>query len=141
MWVVIQVVYTAMNLLDTRMIPRFLDFARSRLIVDIMDSYETKFSDVMAGDLLSKIIKLPEALRDMFYIIHHSVLVDIMMHSFTIGYFYWVHPWLGYVYTGGIACWAIISYMFYSTCTPAAKMRRQPVRRDRGCASEPCPCK
>jgi ABC-type bacteriocin/lantibiotic exporter with double-glycine peptidase domain len=123
MWVVIQVVYTLMSLLDTRMIPKFLDFARSRLIVDIMDSYETKFSDVMAGDLLSKIIKLPEALRDMFYILHHSVFVDILMHCFTIGYFYWVHPWLGYVYTGGIACWVLINYGFYNTCTSGSAMK------------------
>jgi hypothetical protein len=31
----------------------------------------------MTGDLLSKIIKLPEALRDMFYLVHHHIAVDI----------------------------------------------------------------
>lgn len=123
LWITIQVVYTGMNILDTTMIPRFLDFARSRLIVDIMDSYETKYSDVMAGDLLSKIIKLPEALRDMFYLVHHGLVVDIMMHAFTVGYFYWVHPWLGHVYITGIVCWCLINYGFYNTCTSGAAMK------------------
>jgi ABC-type multidrug transport system fused ATPase/permease subunit len=119
-WIAIQVIYTGMNLLDTRMVPRFLDFARSRLITDIVDSYETKFSDVMAGDLLSKIIKLPEALRDMFYLIHHGLFVDVMMHAFTVGYFYWVHPWMGHVYVAGIVAWGLINYGFYNTCTTGA---------------------
>jgi hypothetical protein len=37
----------------------------------------------MTGDLLSKIIKLPEALRDMFYLIHHHIAVDIIIHLCT----------------------------------------------------------
>jgi hypothetical protein len=37
-WISIQVIYTGMNLLDPHD-PRFLDFARSRLITDIVDSY------------------------------------------------------------------------------------------------------
>jgi hypothetical protein len=65
------------------MVPKFLDFSRSRLIADIMATYETKYSRVMTGDLLSKIIKLPEALRDMFYLIHHHIAVDIIIHLCT----------------------------------------------------------
>jgi hypothetical protein len=57
------------------MVPKFWTFG-SRLIADIMATYETKYSRVMTGDLLSKIIKLPEALRDMFYLIHHHIAVD-----------------------------------------------------------------
>jgi ABC-type multidrug transport system fused ATPase/permease subunit len=123
LWVSIQVAYTGMNLLDTYMIPKFLDFARTRLIVDIMDSYETKFSDVMAGDLLSKIIKLPEALRDMFYLAHHGIFVDVVMHVFTVAYFYWLHPRLGHVYVAGIACWLAINACFFGACRTGVRAK------------------
>jgi hypothetical protein len=73
------VIFTSIGLLDSVMVPKFLDFRRSRLIADIMATYETKYSRVMTGDLLSKIIKL-QALRDMFYLIHHHIAVDIIIY-------------------------------------------------------------
>jgi hypothetical protein len=78
---------------------------------------ETKFSDVMAGDLLSR-SSTGGALRDMFYLIHHGLFVDVMI--FTVGYFYWVHPWMGHVYVAGIAAWCLINY----TSTASARSAR-----------------
>jgi hypothetical protein len=40
-----------------------------------------------------------------------------MMHA-TVGYFYWVHPWMGHD-VAGIAAWSI-NYSFYSKCTVGA---------------------
>jgi ABC-type multidrug transport system fused ATPase/permease subunit len=79
----------------------------------------------MTGDLLSKIIKLPEALRDMFYLIHHHIAVDIIIHLCTIGYFYWLHPSLGHVYLAGIVVWCIINYRFYTVCSADAVEKEQ----------------
>lgn len=125
LWAVIQVIFTSIGLLDSVMVPKFLDFSRSRLIADIMATYETKYSRVMTGDLLSKIIKLPEALRDMFYLIHHHIAVDIIIHICTIGYFYWLHPSLGHVYLAGIVAWCIINYRFYTVCGGDAVEKEQ----------------
>jgi ABC-type multidrug transport system fused ATPase/permease subunit len=125
LWTVIQVVFTSTGLLDSVMVPKFLDFSRSRLITDIMATYETKYSRVMTGDLLSKIIKLPEALRDMFYLVHHHIVVDIVIHLCTIGYFYWLHPSLGHVYLAGIVVWCIINWRFYTVCGRSAVDKEQ----------------
>jgi hypothetical protein len=91
-----------------------------------MATYETKYSRVMTGDLLSKIIKLPEALRDMFYLIHHHIAVDIIIHLCTIGYFYWLHR-VSTRILGGIVVWCIINYRFYTVCSADAveKNRRR----------------
>jgi hypothetical protein len=86
---------TSTQLLDSVMVRSSI--SRSRLITAYLATYETKYSRVMTGDLLSKIIKLPEALRDMFYLVHHHIAVDIH-HLCTIGYFYWLHPSLGHVW-------------------------------------------
>lgn len=125
LWSVIQIVFTSINMLDSVMVPKFLDFSRTRLISDIMDTYETNYSKVMTGDLLSKIIKLPEALRDMFYLIHHHIVVDVVIHLCTIGYFYWLHPRLGHVYLAGIVGWCFINYRFYTVCSRGAIDKEQ----------------
>lgn len=116
----IKLIHTGIGALDARLIPRFLDFARSRLMADVLDSYETKFSDVMAGDLLSKIIKLPEALRDMFYLLHHGVAVDLVVHTSTAAYFYWMHPQLGHVFVAGMVAWVVVNVGFWTTCAEGA---------------------
>jgi ABC-type multidrug transport system fused ATPase/permease subunit len=125
LWAVIQVIFTGINLLDSVMVPRFLDFSRSRLVRDIMNTYETRYSQVMTGDLLSKIIKLPEALRDMFYLVHHHLVVDVVIHTCTIAYFYWLHPRLGHVYLAGVAAWCLVNWRFYTVCSRSALKKEQ----------------
>jgi hypothetical protein len=94
--------------------PKVPRFSRSRLITDIMATYEARsMSRVMTGDLLSKITQATEALRDMFYLVHHH-----------IGRYY--HPPVRLVTStgcihrlrlAGIVVWCIINWRFYTVWT------------------------
>ena len=117
LWIGVQALYLVMHAIDLAMVPRFDAFARGRVMGDIVNGFDEHFTEPNTGSLMSSVLKLPEAARDLFYEMHHAVFADIVLMVCTIGYYFWVNWVLGAVFLVGMILWTIVTYFFHSTCS------------------------
>ena len=116
LWIGVQCLYLVMHAIDMKLVPLFNEFARSRITTDVIGRFDENFTEPHTGMLLSGILKLPEAARDLFYQVHHAVFADVVLFACTLGYYFWVHPMLGTVFAITLVVWGLITWRFYRTC-------------------------
>jgi ABC-type multidrug transport system fused ATPase/permease subunit len=117
LWAGVQCLFLLMHAIDLKMVPMFNAFARNEVVGDIVDGYKEHFHDANTGSLLSGIIKLPEAARELFYQIHQAAFADTVLFVCTAIYFFWLHRTLGWIFLVALIVWFIITYYFYKTCS------------------------
>ena len=117
LWAGVQCLFLLMHAIDLKMVPMFNAFARNEVVGDIVDGYKEHFHDANTGALLSGIIKLPEASRELFYQIHQAAFADTVLFVCTAIYFFWVHRTIGWIFLAALIIWFVITYFFYVTCS------------------------
>ena len=117
LWIGVQALYLVMHAIDLQMVPKFDAFARGRVVKDIVTGFEEHYTEPSTGALMSSVLKLPEAAKDLFYELHHAVFADAVLLVATIGYFYYIDRLIGTVFLVGIVLWLLISYFFHRSCS------------------------
>jgi ABC-type multidrug transport system fused ATPase/permease subunit len=117
LWIGVQALYLVMHAIDLKMVPKFDAFARGRVVKDIVTGFEEHYTEPSTGALMSSVLKLPEAAKDLFYELHHAVFADAVLIVSTIGYFFYIHKYVGLVFLVGIIAWAIVTIAFHKSCS------------------------
>ena len=117
LWIGVQCLYLLMHSIDLVLVPRFDSFARDRVMDDIVTGFKENFTEPNTGSLMSGVLKLPEAARDLFSDMHHAVFADAVLLVCTIGYYFWVSRTLGAVFLVGVIAWSIVTYFFNKACS------------------------
>lgn len=117
LWIGVQALYLLMHSIDLMLVPRFDSFARDRVMNDIVHGFDENFTEPNTGTLMSGVLKLPEAARDLFSDMHHAVFADAVLLVCTVGYYFWVNRTLGAVFLTGVVAWAIVTYFFNRKCS------------------------
>lgn len=79
------------------MIPKIQTFFRDTIFNRIISTYKSQYQDLEIGDILAKVIKLPQTVRDLFHQSIYYIIPAIIVVIFSIGYFYIINPKLGIV--------------------------------------------
>ncbi len=116
LWIAVQCLYLLMHRIDLVLVPRFDSFARDRVMNDIVFGFRENFTEPNMGTLMSGVLKLPEAARDLFSDMHHAVFADAVLLVCTVAYYFWVNRTLGTVFLIGIAAWSVVTYLFNRSC-------------------------
>lgn len=117
LWIGVQALYLVMHAIDLTLVPKFDAFARGRVMTDIVTGFEEHFTEPNTGSLMSSVLKLPEAAKDLFYEMHHAVFADAVLMVCTVGYYFWVNRVLGAVFLVGMVVWLTVTYFFHRTCS------------------------
>ena len=117
LWIGVQALYLVMHAIDLKMVPKFDAFARGRVVKDIVTGFEEHYTEPSTGALMSSVLKLPEAAKDLFYELHHAVFADAVLLVFTTLYYYYIDVTIGTVFLVGIICWILISVCFHRSCS------------------------
>ena len=86
-WFIIQIIQAISNMLYSRVLPKFNSFTRVRIIDEIINRYQTNFKDLLVGDTITKLIKAPWVLEDIF----HELESFVFSNSLVVitSFFYW----------------------------------------------------
>ena len=116
LWFITQVINTASNIIHAKFMPKFVEFFRGRMIDNIFTRYSTNFEDLHIGDTISKIIKSPWILEDLFdtmeNIIFNNALIVVSSFIYLLSY----HKMLGIIYLISMICIGSMSYLFINEC-------------------------
>ncbi len=80
---------------DISSFSKFQTFARTQIVKNIMNQYETEFKDLYVGEIMSKIAKVPYTLVVWYERIKYYIIPYILVFTFGIGYFAYHDKFLG----------------------------------------------
>lgn len=125
LWFITQVIHTGSNILHARFMPKFVEFFRLRMIDNIFTRYSTSFEDIHIGDTISKIIKSPWILEDVFDIMENMVFNNILVIFSSFVYLFFYHKLLGIVYLISMICILIVNVLFTKECSSKVQLAEQ----------------
>ena len=125
LWFVTQVIHTGSNILHARFMPKFVEYFRLQMIDNIFVRYSTSFEDLHIGDTISKIIKSPWILEDVFDTMENMVFNNILVIFSSFIYLFFYHKLLGIVYLISMICIFSVSALFTKECSINVKMAEQ----------------
>jgi ABC-type multidrug transport system fused ATPase/permease subunit len=124
-WFVTQVIHTSSNIMHAKFMPKFVEFFRLRMIDNIFTRYSTNFEDLHIGDTISKIIKSPWILEDVFETAETMVFNNALVILSSFIYLFFYHKSLGVIYIICMASVGLISTLFIKECTDTVTVSEQ----------------
>lgn len=115
-WIIVQIKRTLLTKLDGILIPKFQKHVRERVIDRFINSIELDYKEIKHGDFLTKLIKIPDALHELFDQIKRSIFISSLLLISLVGYFFKQHKYLGGVMLISLATYALCSHLYYEDC-------------------------
>lgn len=112
-WLLAQILYTLMDKLDRHVLPDLQMYVRSRLIHIIIQDAKCELKEIEIGDIISKILKTPVIVKELFHQIRYMFLPAFMTLLFSLIYFYYVNVKLGCISTVSIG--ALSTFLYFQS--------------------------
>ena len=116
-WLTIQLIHSVSNIIYYNLMPKFNAYVRSKITNKIIDSYKNSYEDLLLGDTITKIIKSPWVVEDIFNIIEDFIFRHIIVILSVFIYLTYHNVGLGLLYIVCMIGIIAICYVFTKTCT------------------------
>lgn len=120
-WFIIQIIQAISNLLYSRVLPKFNSYTRVRIIDEIITRYQTNFKDLLVGDTITKLIKAPWVLEDIFHELESFVFSNSLVVITSFFYLYKHNNILGFLYLVSMIVIFALCILFSKSCTDVVK--------------------
>lgn len=115
-WIGIQIVRIGLTKLDGILIPKFQSYVRQNVIDKFINSLETDYKEINHGDFLTKLIKIPDALQELFDQYKDMVFISLILLISLLVYFYTEDTTLGIIMTVSFGLYFLTIYMYNKSC-------------------------
>jgi ABC-type multidrug transport system fused ATPase/permease subunit len=115
-WLAIQIMNTASSYIMNILMPKFKQYIRTFFITEIMDRYKTNFQQLKLGDMITKIIKSPYVLEDIFYMFKDVVVYNIITITSIFAYLLYYNINLGLIFGLCMIIIILLSVRYFTTC-------------------------
>jgi ABC-type multidrug transport system fused ATPase/permease subunit len=120
-WFLIQIIQAISNLLYSRVLPKFNSFTRVRIIDEIITRYQSNFKDLLVGDTITKLIKAPWVLQDIFHEVESFIFNNSLVVISSFFYLSYYNKKLGLLYLGSMIIIFALCVLFSKSCTDVVK--------------------
>lgn len=115
-WILIQIFNLMSSYLNTYLMPKFQSFIRQYFFNKIIESYSENFKELELGHIISKIIRSPSIVQNIFVEIRDFVFQNALIIISNFIYLTSHNRTLGMVFMASIVLIYIISYWYYKSC-------------------------
>ena len=115
-WLSIQLLHIFSNYINSILMPKFQSFVRTYMIDQIIDRYQNDYQELKLGEIITKIIKSPDVLQEVFVMIKDFIFKNVLIIGSSFIYLYKYNKRLGLLYIGCMAVVFLISYLYVSDC-------------------------
>lgn len=116
LWLIVQLMWTMMNIFDSYFIPQLQSHVRKHVVEKVIDTYRENYSEQELGSIMADIVRLPDEVKHMFTDIRNNILPMVYMLVFSIGYFTWSNPRLGLTSIAAISVYVGAAIYYSTTC-------------------------
>jgi len=110
LWILAQVFYSIMDKMDKIILPKLQSYVRYEFISYILEQSNYSYNEIETGDIISKILKLPTILKELFHQTRYVFFPTFMTVLFSIVYFTYLNPKLGIVALFSIS--VFVTYLY-----------------------------
>lgn len=110
---IIQIGYTASDWHDTYLFPKLQAFIRKQMMAKVFEKFETNNIDISIGDVMSRIVKIPEHVSEWFERFKNYIAPYLISYAIAIGYFAYYDVYLG----AGLAV-LLGFFIYFVICAP-----------------------
>ena len=121
LWFIIQIIQAISNMLYSRVLPKFNSFTRVRIIDEIITRYQSNFKDLLVGNTITKLIKAPWVLEDIFHELENFIFSNSLVVISSFFYLYYHNKNLGFLYLLSMVIICILCVLFSKSCTNIVK--------------------
>ncbi len=125
LWIVIQVSMFMMDRIDAWFMPKLQRHLRKEIVEKIMDTFKENYRELEIGDILSKIIKLPQIVGNLFEQTREFTLPITMIIIFTTVFLYRINWQLALIFGVNITVLILMSFKFQGKCTDKSVCREK----------------
>ena len=115
-WFITQVLNTSSSYLTTLIMPKFKQFIRKFLVTEIFSRYKNNYEEIKMGDMITKIIKTPYILEDVFWLIKDFFVRNIFILISLVFYLFYYNKKLGLLFVCSMSSIILITYIYYCRC-------------------------
>ena len=119
LWILVQIFWGAMNTIDSYFIPKLRMHVRQHIVNVVLETYKVDYTEPELGGVLAEIVRLPDEIDHLFSSIRNHLLPMSYMLVFSIGYFMWTNPLIGFVSGTSILFYIFLGLQFGKKCVPA----------------------
>ena len=88
-WMITQSMYIALDYADSYLVPNIQSYIRENIVTNIIKTFKNNYKDLEINDIITKIVKLPHAIRDISHQLrHYFISTNIIVIAMTIYIFY-----------------------------------------------------
>ena len=120
-WFLIQIIQAISNLLYSRVLPKFNSYTRVRIIDEIITRYQSNFKDLLVGDTITKLIKAPWVLQDIFHEVESFIFNNSLVVISSFFYLSYYNKKLGLLYLVSMIIIFALCVLFSKSCTDVVK--------------------
>ena len=116
LWFFIQLVVIFSHYLRSLILPLFSSFIRNKMVDEIINRYKINYEEIELGKTITKIIKAPWLVEDIFYMNEDFIYRNIFILLSSFGYLFYYNKTLGIVFILCIGITLLICYFFLKNC-------------------------
>jgi ABC-type multidrug transport system fused ATPase/permease subunit len=117
LWSFIQGLITISTQVKANLLPKFTAFVRVELVNTIINKYKTNYEDLELGNTITKIIKSPWLLEDIFRIAEDFIFRNVIIIITSFFYLFFYNKKLALIYLLCMGVILIMCYLFSKSCT------------------------
>jgi ATP-binding cassette, subfamily B, bacterial len=118
LWIVVQLFWAAMNVIDSHFIPKLRKYVREYIVEQVINVYSQNYEEKELGGIIAEIVRLPEEVEHLFSNIRNHILPMSFLIVFSVGYFTWSNPIIGLASILSIGLYLTIAFKFSMRCIP-----------------------
>jgi len=116
LWTFIQSIKLLSSYLHYQIFPKFTSYIRGKLVSIIIQRYKTNYEDLEIGDTITKIIKTPWLLEEIFDIVEAFIFRNTVVIFSSFIYLFYYNKTLGIIYIICILLVILVCKIYVSAC-------------------------
>ena len=120
-WTIVQFTKVLSNHFSSKIFPKFLSYVRDKLVDTIVDRYKTNYEDLKMGDTITKIIKAPWLLDDIFDTFEDFIFRHILLIGSSFVYLSYYNSKLGLLFLACVIVIFICCWIYVKECQKLVK--------------------
>ena len=115
-WFVSQLLSTSSSFMATIIMPKFKQHVRTFLITEIFSRYKTDHQELKLGEVITKIIKTPWVLEDVFWMFKDFLIRNLFTIVSLFIYLTYYNKKLGFTFILSMSLIVLLTVKYYHSC-------------------------
>jgi len=125
LWIVTQSMYIALDYTDAYIVPKIQSHIRENIVMSIIKTFKNNYKDLEINDIITKVVKLPHAIRDIHHQLRHYFISTNIIIVFINAYIFYCNTNLGLITLANVLILVFLTLHTGKKCIEISKNKEK----------------